>query len=164
MTGTSDGPGHGAEFTVSLPRSFRRRDTDTRRQMAPRTEEPTLRSTSQRRPRTSTSRTSLMGRSKPTRGDVRWRGVLRIDRQTFCNLTTAGGKERSTRKSRRCAVLAMIFARTLQAYGVRPEMPGTAGRIAAIQTGSYQRWRQTRDGHHPALALVAKATGCARDL
>jgi hypothetical protein len=63
-----------------------------------------------------------------------WHGVLRTDPHTFCAITTADGKdavEREIEKSRR--VLAMVFARTLQAYGVRPDMPA--------------RWQDRRDPH-----------------
>jgi hypothetical protein len=61
-----------------------------------------------------------------------WHGVLRTDPHTYCAITTAGGKdvvEGEIENRRR--VLAMVFARTLQAYGVHPEMPA--------------RWKDRRD-------------------
>jgi PAS domain S-box-containing protein len=134
VTGTSDGPGRGAEFIVSLPAVVRRRDTDTPRQLAPRTDEANAAVNEVNVARDTEYFENLVldaVKAEPA-DDLRWRGVLRIDRQTFCTITTAGGKDtidEEIETMRR--VLAMIFARTLQAYGVRPEMPA--------------RWKDRRD-------------------
>ncbi len=134
VTGTSDGPGRGAEFIVSLPVVLRRRETDA-------TYEPSL---------TAREADAAMNRVNVTKDteyfehlvmdavtvepwdETWWRGVLRTDPHTFRAVTTAGGKDavdEEVEKVRR--VLAMIFARTLQAYGVRPAVP--------------TRWKDRRD-------------------
>jgi PAS domain S-box-containing protein len=134
VTGMSDGPGHGAEFTVSLPAVLRRRDTDTPREPPPRTEASA----------TAVNHVNVAKdvdyfehlvvdtvKAEPT-DEARWQGVLRIDRHTFRPITSTAEKDTiddEIETMRR--MLAMAFARTLQAYGVRPEIP--------------TRWKDRRD-------------------
>ena len=134
VAGTSDGPGHGAEFTVSLPAVIRRRDTDMVQEPAPRAEESQDDMNHVNVAKDTEYFENLVMdavKAEPA-DDARWRGVLRIDRHTFCAITTTGGKDaidEEIETMRR--MLAMAFARTLQAYGVRPEVPA--------------RWKDRRD-------------------
>ena len=134
VTGTSDGPGHGAQFTVSLPAVVRRRDSDTVREPAGSTQEA-LTAANHVNVTTDTEYFEHLVmdavKAEPT-DDAGWHGVLRIDGNTFRAITTTGGKDvvdEEIETMRR--ILAMIFSRTLQAYGVRPEIP--------------PRWKDRRD-------------------
>ena len=121
VTELSDGPGLGAEFTVSLPVVLRRRDTDA-------TDEPSLtgRETEAAMNRVNVAKDAeyfeqlvLDAVTAEPADETGWRGVLRTDRYTSRAITTVGGKaavDEEVEKMRR--VLAMIVARTLQAYGV----------------------------------------------
>jgi signal transduction histidine kinase len=134
VAGTSDGPGHGAEFTVSLPAVVRRRDTDMAQQPAPSADESQAAMNHINVAKdTEYFENLVMDAVKAEPADeAHWRGVLRIDRNTSCAITTTGGKDaidEEIETMRR--MLAMVFARTLQAYGVRPEVPA--------------RWKDRRD-------------------
>jgi hypothetical protein len=133
VTGTSDGPGHGAQFTVSLPAVVRRRDTDTAREPAAVADAHAALNDINVAKDTEYFEHLVMDTVKAEPADeISWRGVLRIDPHTFRAITTAGGKDvvdEEIETMRR--ILAMVFARTLQAYGVRPEMP--------------PRWKDRRD-------------------
>jgi hypothetical protein len=134
VTGTSDGPGHGAQFTVSLPAVVRRRDTDTMREPAAVAEEKhaALNDVNVARDTDYFEHLVMDSVKAEPADEISWRGVLRIDPHTFRAITTVGGKDvvdEEIETVRR--ILAMVFARTLQAYGVRPEIPA--------------RWKDRRD-------------------
>ena len=134
VTGTSDGPGHGAQFTVSLPAVVRRRDSDSVREPASAVEEghAALNHVNVAKDTEYFEHLVMDAVKAEPADEISWRGVLRIDRHTFCAITTTGGKDvvdEEIETMRR--MLAMMFARTLQAYGVRPEVPA--------------RWKDRRD-------------------
>jgi PAS domain S-box-containing protein len=133
VTGTSDGRDCGAQFTVSLPAVSRRRGSDAQDAAAADVANP--------RPTDHVpmhhdadyfEHLIMQAVTTEAVNDTWWHGVLRIDRYTFCPITTTGGKDAIEQESEnRRRVLAMVFARTLQAYGVRPEIP--------------VRWKDRRD-------------------
>ena len=125
VSGTSAGQGCGAEFTVTLPAVSRRRGTDAQDAAAaadaghPRTDHVPVNQDAD-------YFEHLIMEAVTTEAvdDTWWHGVLRIDPYTYCPITTTGDKEAIEHESEnRRRVLAMVFARTLQAYGVRPEVP-----------------------------------------
>ncbi len=132
VTGTSDGPGCGARFTVSLPAVSRRRGTDAHDAAGADAEPATAAHVPVNQDADYFEHLIMEAVTTEPVDDTWWHGVLRIDPYTYCPITTTGGKEAIEQESEnRRRVLAMVFARTLQAYGVHPEVP--------------VRWKDRRD-------------------
>jgi PAS domain S-box-containing protein len=123
VSGTSEGRDRGAEFTVCLPTVSQRREAGLARSADAALSDDDAEYL---------ERLITEAVKAEPADETRWQGVLRIDPQTSCAITETGGKEAvdiEIERTRR--VLAMVFARTLQAYGVRADVPA--------------RWRERRD-------------------
>jgi PAS domain S-box-containing protein len=123
VSAASDGPGRGAQFTVILPASSRRRATDAPPLHAP--------AGSPRASNTFEDLIVQMLRAEPAHDGLSL-GVLRADAYTWQPVTSPAPRDATDREvEARRRILAMAFARTLEAHGIPAVIPA--------------RWRDRRD-------------------